>query len=222
MTNTIYNYSHQTGEYISQSKSDESPLELGVILIPAFSTPNAPPKTEMHQVAVYRSTSGSIPAFHGDGEWMVLPDWRGISMFSTSDGGVIEITEISKTPADVGATEMPRPDASHRWSGEKWVFDQTLADEQAAVTLRNTIREYETELDKHLDAVAKLQRYDNRFTFALRAGYPGPFQEEGVKFAAWMDQCNASAYRLLADVQNGDRQMPSVGDFIAALPPSPF
>lgn len=85
-----------------------------------------------------------------------------------------------------------------------------------------TLSQYEYALDSHLDAVAKLHRYDNRFTFALRAGYQGPFQEEGIKFAVWMDQCNAAAYQLLADVQNGDRPMPSVGDFIAALPPSPF
>jgi hypothetical protein len=149
MTNTIYNYSHQTGEYISQSKSDESPLELGVILIPAFSTPNAPPKTEMHQVAVYRSTNGSIPAFHGDGEWMVMPDWRGISMFSIADGNAVEITEIGKIPADVAATETPAPGRGYTYINSKWVVDP----QQQAEISKEVQRQRLVEIDAKLSTI---------------------------------------------------------------------
>ena len=63
-------------------------------------------------------------------------------------------------------------------------------------------------LDAHLDATAQQRRYDNRLTCALRAGYPGPFQAEGVAFASWMDACNALAYQLLGEVMQGARPMP--------------
>lgn len=53
MTKTIYNYHPQTGEFISATPADESPLERGVFLIPAYATDTAPPTTGTNQVAVY-------------------------------------------------------------------------------------------------------------------------------------------------------------------------
>lgn len=82
-------------------------------------------------------------------------------------------------------------------------------------------------LNSHLDAVAKQRRYDSRFTCSLRSGFPGPFQEEGQVFAAWMDACNMAAYRLMADVKAGKAPVPTEVELIAALPviawpPSPI
>ena len=78
---------------------------------------------------------------------------------------------------------------------------------------------YTAALGKHLDDVAKQRRYDNRITCSLRAGYPGPFQAEGVAFATWMDSCNAAAYQIWSDVRNGVRAAPaSIEAFIAELP----
>ena len=81
------------------------------------------------------------------------------------------------------------------------------------------VRKFEAALDAHLDATAREHRYNDRFTFALRAGYAGPFHDEGVAFAQWMDACNAQAYQLLLDVEAGTATMPaSVEAFIATLP----
>ncbi|MGK9047952.1 hypothetical protein KXR63_11360 [Stutzerimonas chloritidismutans] len=82
-------------------------------------------------------------------------------------------------------------------------------------------------LNRHLDAVAGQRRYDTRFTCSLRAGFPGPFQEEGQVFAAWMDACNMAAYQLMADVKAGSRKVPTEAELIAAMPviewpPSPI
>jgi hypothetical protein len=82
-------------------------------------------------------------------------------------------------------------------------------------------------LNRHLDAVAGQRRYDSRFTCALRAGFPGPFQEEGQVFAAFMDDCNMDAYQLMAKVKAGDAPVPTEAELIAALPviawpPSPI
>lgn len=82
-----------------------------------------------------------------------------------------------------------------------------------------TVADFEAALDAHLDAKAHERRYTDRFTCALRAGYTGPFQAEGIAFAQWMDNCNAYAYQLLSDVQAGNRQPPaSIAAFIEELP----
>lgn len=85
-------------------------------------------------------------------------------------------------------------------------------------TPADIVADYERALDQHLDAAAQSRRYNDRFTFALRAGYPGPYHAEAVVFAAWMDDCNAQAYQLLQDVQAGTATLPTVEAFIAALP----
>ena len=75
-------------------------------------------------------------------------------------------------------------------------------------SLGEQIAVFDAAIVAHMDATARQRRYDNRLTCALRAGYPGPFQAEGIAFAGWMDQCNALAYQLLAEVVAGTRPLP--------------
>lgn len=82
-------------------------------------------------------------------------------------------------------------------------------------------------LNAHLDAVAGQRRYDSRLTCALRAGFPGPFQAEGLVFAAFMDQCNMVGYNMLRQARAGEIQVPTEAELIAAMPviqwpPSPI
>lgn len=72
-------------------------------------------------------------------------------------------------------------------------------------------------MDALFDSTAKSKNYDSRVTCALRAGYPGPFQAEGIAFASWMDAQNAKAYLMLAEVQAGTRPMPATVDEALAL-----
>lgn len=74
-------------------------------------------------------------------------------------------------------------------------------------------------MQAHLDAEAQTRRYDNIKSAALRAGYPGPFHDEGVAAATWMDTCFALGYTILAEVQAGTRSMPTEAELIALLPP---
>lgn len=80
------------------------------------------------------------------------------------------------------------------------------------------IADYEAALDAHLDMVAQQHRYNDRLTFALRSGYPNPWQADGIKFGTWMDSCNAQAFALLESVLAGETELPSKEDFIASLP----
>lgn len=86
--------------------------------------------------------------------------------------------------------------------------------------LEAQIEAFDAALVAHLDATARERRYDNRVTCALRAGYPGPFQAEGIAFAGWMDQCNALAYQLLAEVVAGTRPMPDSPQALIDLMPA--
>jgi hypothetical protein len=82
-----------------------------------------------------------------------------------------------------------------------------------------TVGSFVVALEAMFDREAQSHRYDNRFTCALRAGYQGPFQEEGLKFASWMDSCNALGYQIMAECQAGTRPIPTEAEFLALMPP---
>lgn len=96
-------------------------------------------------------------------------------------------------------------------------------DESAEIESRRssipTPREISDAMMELFDKTAQSKHYDNRITCALRAGYPGPFHDEGAAFATWMDACNATAYTMLAEVQAGTKPMPtSTAEALALLP----
>jgi hypothetical protein len=82
-----------------------------------------------------------------------------------------------------------------------------------------SLADFQKAHDAYLDAKARERKYDSIHTAALRAGYPGPYQAEGIAYAQWMDLCNATGYQILADVQAGNRPMPvSTDAYLALLP----
>jgi hypothetical protein len=82
-----------------------------------------------------------------------------------------------------------------------------------------TVDQYVAAMDANFDAKAAEKNYDSRITCALRAGYAGPFQAEGIAFAQWMDGSYAAAYLILAAVQAGERPAPETTDaLLAELP----
>lgn len=90
------------------------------------------------------------------------------------------------------------------------------SDDQIAAML---LAKFDAALTAHLDATAQARQYDNRITCMVRAGFPGPYQDEAIAFATWCDGCNASAYQLMQLVQQGAAPMPpSVEAFISSLP----
>lgn len=124
MSKNVYNFDPQTGAYLSGSIADESPLEPGVFLFPAYATDLKPPEVEIREVPVF-----------ADGAWQIKSDWRGVPLFSIADGSAVAISEIGKNPADLGATELPSPGADHSWIGDKWALDHAkVALQQAAYT----------------------------------------------------------------------------------------
>ena len=104
-------------------------------------------------------------------------------------------------------------------------YESMIAEVEAAYvppappSIEERIAAFDAALVAHLDATARERRYDNRITCALRAGYPSPFQADGIAFASWMDQCNALAYQLLAEVVAGTRPMPDSPQALIDLMP---
>lgn len=81
-----------------------------------------------------------------------------------------------------------------------------------------TIAEYLAAVDQLLDTEARKKNYDSIHTAALRAGYPGPFHEEGVAYATWMDTVYATCYSILKQVTDGITPQPTVQGLIDMLP----
>lgn len=90
----VYNYHALTGEYISITQADESPLETGKYLVPAYAMLEPPPQPGNNQIAV------------SDGQaWRLVEDYRG-TIYYMPDGSRHVINELGiKPPLD--STPIP-------------------------------------------------------------------------------------------------------------------
>lgn len=135
----------------------------------------------------------------------------------------IEIYPITPTepPSFKRATHrllQDEPEIVGREAFQRWKLEE-LKDYERVAVMSEMVKEFEAALDTYMDSIAWEKRYDNRMSCALRAGYPCPFQAEGMAFATWMDACNATAYSLLNEVINGQREIPnSPRELIDLLP----
>lgn len=84
-------------------------------------------------------------------------------------------------------------------------------EEELIVEIQNAVVDY-------LNTPARAKLYDSIQSASLRAGYPGPFHDEGVAFASWMDACWAKCYELLAEVKAGTRPVMSPEEVVSELP----
>lgn len=147
----------------------------------------------------------------------VQGDWLEAS-FKDDEGRELQFTSYHPTQLDLIRADAAKHGADlaeHETMLAEWVAGYVPPPPQAP-----TFADFDAALTAHLDSTAQTKRYDNRITCALRAGYPGPFQAEGAAFALWMDQCNALAYTLLAEVQAGTRPLPSTTQALIDLLPA--
>ena len=78
----------------------------------------------------------------------------------------------------------------------------------------------ERAIEQHLDAVAQSANppFRDRYTCALRGGYPNGRRTEGEAFGAWMDQCWFAAAQKKQDIIDGVAAIPTSAEAIAELP----
>ena len=145
-------------------------------------------------------------------------------LYSQSTGGFYS-AEIHGDNIPSDAVEITT-DEHHALIDGQSQGKRIVADDDGFPTLQNQptqtqaeiIAQYESALDNHLDSVAQQYRYQDRFSFATRAGYVGHYQSEAIAFAQWMDSCNVQAFALLESVIAGEIEMPSIEAFIGSLP----
>jgi len=111
----IHHYNRTTGEYLSSGQPDVDPRNKGRWLVPASATFDVPPPR----------TPTTWP-FYRDGEWSLLPDFRGRICYRTDTGERAEISVAGRTPAELGLTVEPRPSVRHSWIDGKWTVPSEL------------------------------------------------------------------------------------------------
>jgi len=115
----IHNYDHQTGQYLSSNLADADPQQDGRWLIPSFATdtplPEHPPMT--------------WPFWQGD-KWVLVPDYRGRTLYRIDNGEPSEILQAGVTPEESGLTNKQRPSDAHKWSNGDWVIDPEIVAQQ--------------------------------------------------------------------------------------------
>ena len=86
-------------------------------------------------------------------------------------------------------------------------------------TTEQIIAAYTAAVQAHLDAFAQTRNYDGILSAATYASSTVPkFQAEGQYAVEARDAIWAMCYAILADVQGGQRAMPSQAELIAELP----
>lgn len=134
----IYNYHPLTGEYLGRGLADDSPLDPGNPIVPGYATPNAPPTPVGRGIAVFRTSTGSVPQNWPDGAWTSMPDYRAVPLYRTADGSRFEpgaeYSGIGDLPAFL--TDEARPGPAHVWRDEAWQLDAVVEAQQLASMAR--------------------------------------------------------------------------------------
>ena len=148
--------------------------------------------------------------------------------FTTSEGVTYGNLTDPEVRNQLGVLEISDPTPPEDYSES--TYYRTEQDEAPYVIytkksteqiLAQLLQSYEQALDSYLDSVAQADRWTDRFTFAVRAGYPNMWQAKAAIFGNWMDSCNSFAYQLMQDVAAGTVTIPSKEEFLAMLPPLP-
>ncbi|KAI3591665.1 hypothetical protein D9X30_3490 [Cupriavidus sp. U2] len=128
----IHNYHPSTGQHLGIGFADENPLDPENPIVPGYATPTAPPAVQQGRVAVYRQADGTPPQNWGDGDWTIVPDYRAIRLFRTSDGTAFDLGQEYNGLGDLPPflTDEPRPTAAHVWLNDEWALDEALETSQ--------------------------------------------------------------------------------------------
>lgn len=131
--------------------------------------------------------------------------------FVRVDGTYIGAFDGAEPPA--GSIEVPfAPETSaHVWHGAGYAMPSPTP-EQIISALTAAVQ-------THLDATARTRNYDGILSLCSYAASTSPvFGPEGLAGVAWRDAVWASCYAILAEVQAGNRTVPTAAELLAELP----
>jgi hypothetical protein len=130
----VYNFSAVTREYLSTDEAHRDPLEPEKYVLPANSTFNAPPSVLLNEVAV----------FDENGDWAVMPDFRGETYYKIDDGESLVIDFIGDLPKNL--TKESRPDKYHVFKDGNWAMTEEMAEKKR----KDCVPEFITIMQCHL------------------------------------------------------------------------
>lgn len=247
MSKRIFHYSRDDGRYLVLSIdvndalnfAQQSPLESGVYLIPAFATDIEPP-TEIDKWPIFK-----------EGAWTLVDFITSTQIFDIKTGEVVEPL-LGKSVADLG-TDKPMPEAGEHemvyfengdwvvrpdWRGhEYWLDDgshhvitdvgieppSNALDAMPIVppTVDQMIDSFKTSIQESLDTFAQERGYDGILSACTYATSTiSKFQQEGQRCVSLRDQTWATSYALLDEVMQGTRPMPASIDEVRNLLPA--
>jgi hypothetical protein len=71
----------------------------------------------------------------------------------------------------------------------------------------------------HIENIATGRGWTSPESCTARAGYPGPWQDEAILFANWMDDCYVKLFELFNEFEGDSEKLPvSVDAYISNLP----
>ena len=195
----IYNYNKDTKEYISITQASENPLEQGKYIIPANAT----------TIAIDVSIDGFVQVFdETNKKWDYVEDNRGKTVYDTTTKQESKVDYLGAIKS--GFTELV-PSEFDFWNGTAWEVDTVAQITAQAIDINNAIQ-------NHLDTKAQEFRYDNMMSARSYAGCTNPYQEEAQALATWCADCWATAGTIQADIEAGNRTMPTTDEALAELP----
>ena len=110
-----------------------------------------------------------------------------------------------------------------KWDGIGFVLEDILQPEQPQPqppTQEQIKAALSSAVQDHMDAAARAAGYDDiksAVTYAEEPVVP-KFQQEGQTFRAWRSLCWAACYEVMAQVEAGERDVPTADELIAELP----
>lgn len=197
-----YIYDQYSLEFVREIEAIELPDDPGQFLPISFSTENAIPEVIPEgSVAVYNAQTDN---------WDIVQDNRNEEWYSKETGLRLNI-RLGDTLESLNGTLIAKPEGFFKWENDNWVADQST---ERQFLLKHLI----IAVQAHLDAAAQAKGYDDIKSAALRAAFVGPFHDEGLLFAQWMDSCWQTCYQIKAEVEAGTRTMPTEQELINLLP----
>ncbi len=137
------------------------------------------------------------------------------AVYEIASGEIKYITSVQESVSDgFGIIEI----INEAGIVNKKVVDGNLVEkDMPAFSITKEIAEYI--IQEHLNNIARSYGYDNILSACSYAGYENPYQDESKRFIKWRGSVWYTAYQVLQEVENGDREPPSSKEELIALLP---
>lgn len=100
-----------------------------------------------------------------------------------------------------------------------WIWDGSKFSPPAIPAISPSIDGYTTAVQIHLDTKAKERNYDGILSACTYSTSSVPkFAAEGQACVAWRDAVWAACYQIMAEVEAGQRQPPTIPELLDMLP----